>query len=91
MGETIKIYCYSSGKVYSTDNSDWANMTLGSAKSYSKVLVNSGSYGKIQYALGIATPFASVTFNSTYFKVEVSGIGSSMVRNGSHTLYPWLV
>ncbi len=91
MGETIKIYCYSSGKVYSTDNSDWANMTLGSAKSYSKVLVNSGSYGKIQYALGIATPFASVTFNSTYFKVEVSGLGSSMVRNGSHTLYPWLV
>ncbi|MDB5246417.1 MAG: hypothetical protein JWQ40_811 [Segetibacter sp.] len=89
MGETTTIHCYSNGRVYSTDRSDWANMALGSARSESKVLVNSGSYGKTQYALGIATPFASVSFNNSNWKVEVGGIGSSMVRNGTHTLYPW--
>lgn len=91
MGETITIYCYSSGYVYNTDRADWANMALGSAKSESKVLVNTGTYGKIQYALGIATPFASVSFNSGTWKVEVSGIGSSMVRNGTHSLVPYKI
>jgi hypothetical protein len=91
MGYTITIYCYSNAQVYSTDHSDWANMDLGSARSDSRTLVNSGSYGKIQYALGIATPFASVSFNSSEWKVTVSGIGSSMVANGSKTLAPYNV
>jgi hypothetical protein len=91
MGEEITIYCYSNAHVYSTDNSDWANMDLGSAKSYSKVLVNSGSYGKIQYALGLATPTVSLSFSSSNFKVSASGVGSNEVANGTRTLTPYNV
>jgi hypothetical protein len=91
MGEAITIHCQSNGHVYSTDHEDWANMSLGSAKSESKTDVNSGSYGKIQYALGISTPFASLSYNSSTFKVSVSGLGSSMVHNGTHSLTPWLL
>jgi hypothetical protein len=89
IGYGIKIYCYSSGYVYNTDNSDWGYMDLGSAKSYSKTLVNSGSYGKVQYALGIATPAVSLSFDSKGFKVSASGIGSNVVKNGTESLVPW--
>lgn len=83
----ITIY-YSGTTVSSTNMSDGANITIGSARSESKILKNSGSYGKGQYALGLATPLAFVSFNSSQFKVEVSGIGSNIVRNGSKSLYP---
>jgi hypothetical protein len=88
---TITIYCRSTGAVYSTDRSDNAYINIGSAQSESKVLVNSGSYGKIQYALGVATPLATVNFNSSNFTVSVSGIGSNDIHNGTKTLSPWPV
>lgn len=86
---TIKIYCYSNGYVYSTDNYDSGYMDLGSSRSESRVLVNSGSYGKIQYALGLATPTGSLSFDKSGFKVSFSGLGSNLVANGTKTLSPW--
>lgn len=84
----IRYYC-STNKVCSTDRTDWGNMALGSVQSESKILVNSGAaYGQIQYALGLATPVASVTFNNASFSVSVSGIGSSIIQNGTKSLYP---
>lgn len=89
MVEKITIYYDNvTRRVSSTDRYDDAYINIGSAKSESKILVNSGSYGKIQYALGVATPLASVSMNWTNFKVEVSGIGSNSTHNGTHTLYP---
>jgi hypothetical protein len=83
----ITIY-YSSGYVSNTDIIDGASISLGSARSESRIIKNSGSYGKGQYALGLATPLASVSFNSSRFKVEASGLGSNEVHNGYKSLYP---
>ena len=88
LGEEITVWPYSNGQVYNTDARSWAYINIGSYRSESKVLVNTGTYGKIQYAVGVATPAASVTFNSGSFKVEVHGIGSSKVENGTHSLTP---
>jgi len=52
-------------------------MNIGSAKSESRVLRETGSYGRGQYALGLCTPIASV-----------SGIGSNIISNGTKSLYP---
>jgi hypothetical protein len=89
MGEEITVWPYSNGQVYNTDNRDWGYMNIGSATSQSKVTVNTGTYGKIQYALGLATPAAWVSFNGSTFKAEVHGLGSNMIQNGSHTLTPY--
>ncbi|WP_340199644.1 hypothetical protein [Ascidiimonas sp. W6] len=83
----ITIY-YSGTYVSNTDMADGAYINIGSAKSESKVLRETGSYGKGQYALGLATPLASVSFNSSQFKVEASGIGSNSVHNGTKSYYP---
>ncbi|MCO6162330.1 hypothetical protein [Flavobacterium sp. NRK F7] len=87
MGAKITIY-YSGSTVSSTDRSDWAYISLGKAKSESKTTKNSGSYGKIQYALGLCTPVGSLSFNSSNFTVSFSGLGSNVVANGTITLYP---
>ncbi len=87
IGYRITIF-YSNKTVSSTDRSDWGWMTAGSAKSESKITKNSGTHGKIQYALGWATPTASVSFDKNSFKVSVSGVGSKGVQNGTDTLYP---
>ncbi|MGS2739317.1 hypothetical protein [Sinomicrobium sp. M5D2P17] len=87
MGYKITIY-YSSGRVSNTDVSDWGHISLGKAKSYSKVTKNSGAYGKCQYALGLCTPTGSLSFSSSKFKVSFSGLGSNVVANGSKSLYP---
>ena len=88
MGYEMTIHCSSSNIVINTDVRDWAWIVGGSAQSESRVITNSGSYGKIQYALGIALPMASVTFNGDIFSVSVTGIGSNIVENGTHSLYP---
>ncbi|WP_445455570.1 hypothetical protein [Flavobacterium sp. HNIBRBA15423] len=87
MGAKITIY-YSGSTVSNTDRSDWGTITLGKAKSESKIIKNSGSYGKIQYALGLCTPVGSLSFNSSNFTVSFSGLGSNMVANGTMSLYP---
>lgn len=87
MGYKITIY-YSSGRVSNTDVSDWGHISLGKARSYSRIVKNSGSYGKCQYALGMCTPFGSLSYNSSTFKVSFSGIGSNVVANGYKSLYP---
>ncbi|WP_130735385.1 hypothetical protein [Flavobacterium sp. J27] len=87
MGAKITIY-YSGSTVSSTDRSDWGYISLGKAKSESKTVKNSGSYGKIQYALGLCTPVGSLSFNSSNFTVSFSGLGSNVVANGTITLYP---
>lgn len=87
MGYKIKIY-YSGRSVRSTDISDWGYISIGNAKSYSKVTKNSGSYGKGQYALGLSTPTVSLSFSHKTFKVSSSGIGSKMIANGTKTLFP---
>ncbi|MBC9796361.1 hypothetical protein [Sinomicrobium weinanense] len=87
MGYKITIY-YSSGRVSNTDVSDWGYISLGKAKSYSRVVKNYGSYGKCQYALGMCTPFGSLSFSYSGFKVSFSGIGSNVVANGYKSLYP---
>jgi hypothetical protein len=87
IGYQITIY-YSGTTVSSTDAVDWGYISLGSAKSESKVIHNSGSYGQIRYALGLCTPLGSLSFNSSTFKVSFSGIGSNIVCNGTKTLYP---
>ncbi|MBE7169073.1 MAG: hypothetical protein INR73_00690 [Williamsia sp.] len=89
MGEEITVWPYSNGQVYNTDARSWAYINIGSYRSESRVLVNAGTYGKIQYAVGVATPAASVTFNNSNFKVEVHGIGSSRIENGTHSLTPY--
>lgn len=89
MSESIKINCNANGYVYSTDRTDYAYMALGYAVSESKILNNTGSYGKIQYALGVATPFASLSINGNTFQATVTGLGSSYLQNGTHTLAPW--
>lgn len=87
MGYKITIY-YSGSTVSNTDVEDWAYITLGTAKSYSKIVTNSGSYGKCQYALGLCTPVGSLSFDYKNFKVSFSGLGSNIVANGYKSLYP---
>lgn len=87
MGAKITIY-YSGSTVSNTDRSDWGTISLGKAKSESKITKNSGSYGKIQYALGLCTPVGSLSFNSSNFTVGFSGLGSNVVANGTISLYP---
>jgi hypothetical protein len=88
MGYKITIHCTSSTHVSSTDRQDWASITIGNARSESRILKNSGSYGKIGYALGLSTPTVSLHFNSGSFQITTSGIGSNIVRNGTKSLYP---
>jgi hypothetical protein len=84
-----QIIIYYSGKtVSSTDTNSWGYMTLGSVVAKSKVTKSSGTNGQIQYALGLALPAASVTFNSSSFKAVLSGLGSNLIANGTQSLFP---
>ncbi|MGU3376896.1 hypothetical protein [Chryseobacterium sp. M5A1_1a] len=87
MGYQITIY-YSGSTVSNTDVNDWAYISLGKAKSESKITKNTGAYGKCQYALGLCTPTGSLSFNSSNFSVSFSGLGSNIVNNGVQSLYP---
>lgn len=87
IGYQITIY-YSGTTVSNTDVSDWGYMSLGSARSESKVTKETGSYGQCRYALGLCTPTGSLSFNSTNFSVSFSGLGSNIVSNGNKSLYP---
>ncbi|WP_136666946.1 hypothetical protein [Flavobacterium sp. H122] len=87
IGYQITIY-YSGTTVSNTDVSDWGYMSLGSARSESKVTKETGSYGQCRYALGLCTPTGSLSFNSTNFSVSFSGLGSNIVSNGYKSLYP---
>ncbi len=87
MGYRITIY-YSGKTVSNVDRQDWAYITLGHAKSESKTIKNSGSYGKIQYALGLSSPIGSLGFDYKNFKVSFTGLGSSIIANGTKSLYP---
>lgn len=87
MGYQITIY-YTGSSVSNTDVNDWANISLGKAKSESRITKKSGAYGQCQYALGLCTPTGSLSFNSSKFSVSFSGLGSNMVSNGYKSLYP---
>lgn len=87
MGYRITIY-YSGSSVRNTDVSDWGYISLGKARSESKIVKNSGSYGKCRYALGLCTPVGSLSFNHSNFSVSFSGLGSNMIANGYKSLYP---
>lgn len=87
IGYQITIY-YSGSTVSNTDVSDWGYMSLGSARSESKVTKETGSYGQCRYALGLCTPTGSLSFNYTNFSVSFSGLGSNIVSNGYKSLYP---
>ncbi|MCW3162810.1 hypothetical protein [Chryseobacterium oryctis] len=87
MGYKITIY-YTGSSVSNVDVSDWASISLGKAKSESKVTKRTGAYGQCRYALGLCTPTGSLSFNSTNFSVSFSGLGSNIVSNGTKSLYP---
>ena len=87
IGYKITIY-YNGSYVSNTDRQDWGHITIGKAKSESKILKNSGNYGKIRYALGLCTPVGTLSFNHSNFTVSAGGIGSNIVRNGTKSLYP---
>ncbi|MGE8553113.1 MAG: hypothetical protein ACN6OB_04125 [Chryseobacterium jejuense] len=87
MGYQITIY-YTGSSVSNTDVNDWSNISLGKAKSESKVTKKTGAYGQCQYALGLCTPTGSLSFNASKFSVSFSGLGSNMVSNGYKSLYP---
>ncbi|MGH2664364.1 hypothetical protein [Flavobacterium sp.] len=87
IGYQITIY-YSGSTVSNTDVNDWGNMSLGSARSESKITKNTGSYGQCRYALGLCTPTGSLSFNTSSFSVSFSGLGSNIVSNGYKSLYP---
>ncbi|MET3037109.1 hypothetical protein ABXT08_13445 [Chryseobacterium sp. NRRL B-14859] len=87
IGYQITIY-YSGSTVSNTDVSDWGNISLGKAKSESKVTKKSGAYGQCKYALGLCTPTGSLSFNASKFSVSFSGLGSNIVSNGTKSLYP---
>jgi len=87
MGYQITIY-YNGNRVSNTDRRDWAYINLGKEKSESRITKNSGSHGKIKYALGLATPTATLSFDRNGFTVSSGGIGSSSVQNGTKSLYP---
>lgn len=79
---------YEGSNVINTTMTDGAWMNLGSARSESKVTHRTGRFGEGQYALGLATPLASLSFSYNNFTVSVSGVGSSLVRNGTRDLWP---
>ncbi len=87
IGYQITIY-YSGSTVSNTDVSDWGYMSLGSARSESKVTKETGSYGQCRYALGLCTPTGSLSFSYSSFSVSFSGLGSNIVANGNKSLYP---
>ena len=87
VGYQITIY-YSGATVSNTDVSDWGYMSLGSARSESKVTKETGSYGQCRYALGLCTPTGSLSFSYSSFSVSFSGLGSNIVSNGNKSLYP---
>lgn len=87
IGYQITIY-YSGSTVSNTDVSDWGYMSLGSARSESKVTKETGSYGQCRYALGLCTPTGSLSFSYSSFSVSFSGLGSNIVSNGNKSLYP---
>lgn len=87
IGYQITIY-YSGSSVSNVDVSDWGNISLGKAKSESKVTKRTGAYGQCRYALGLCTPTGSLSFNSSNFSVSFSGLGSNVVSNGTKSLYP---
>lgn len=87
IGYQITIY-YSGSTVSNVDVSDWGNISLGKAKSESKVTKRTGAYGQCRYALGLCTPVGSLSFNSSNFSVSFSGLGSNVVSNGTKSLYP---
>lgn len=87
MGYQITIY-YTGSSVSNADVNDWANISLGKAKSESKITKKTGAYGQCQYALGLCTPTGSLSFNASKFSVSFSGLGSNMVSNGVKSLYP---
>ncbi|KYH07870.1 MULTISPECIES: hypothetical protein [Chryseobacterium] len=86
-GYKITIY-YSGSTVSNADVSDWGYISLGKAKSESKITKKTGAYGQCRYALGLCTPTGSLSFNSTNFSVSFSGLGSNIVSNGTKSLYP---
>lgn len=87
IGYQITIY-YSGSTVSNTDVNDWGYMSLGSARSESKVTKETGSYGQCRYALGLCTPTGSLSFSYSSFSVSFSGLGSNIVANGNKSLYP---
>jgi len=87
IGYQITIY-YSGSTVSNVDVSDWGNISLGKAKSESKVTKRTGAYGQCRYALGLCTPVGSLSFNTSNFSVSFSGLGSNVVSNGTKSLYP---
>lgn len=87
IGYQITIY-YTGSSVSNVDVSDWGNISLGKAKSESKVTKKTGAYGQCRYALGLCTPTGSLSFNSSNFSVSFSGLGSNIVSNGTKSLYP---
>lgn len=87
VGYQITIY-YSGSTVSNTDVSDWGSMSLGSARSESKVTKETGSYGQCRYALGLCTPTGSLSFSYSSFSVSFSGLGSNIIANGNKSLYP---
>lgn len=87
VGYQITIY-YTGSTVSNVDVSDWGNISLGKAKSESKVIKRTGAYGQCQYALGLCTPTGSLSFNASNFSVSFSGLGSNIVSNGTKSLYP---
>ncbi|SMO35031.1 hypothetical protein SAMN06265171_101196 [Chryseobacterium rhizoplanae] len=86
-GYQITIY-YSGSTVSNADVSDWGYISLGKAKSESKIIKRTGAYGQCRYALGLCTPTGSLSFNTTNFSVSFSGLGSNIVSNGTKSLYP---
>ncbi|PWN69342.1 hypothetical protein C1631_014910 [Chryseobacterium phosphatilyticum] len=86
-GYQITIY-YTGSSVSNADVNDWGNISLGKAKSESKILRRTGAYGQCQYALGLCTPTGSLSFNASKFSVSFSGLGSNIVANGTKSLYP---
>ncbi|UZT97845.1 hypothetical protein ODZ84_22180 [Chryseobacterium fluminis] len=87
IGYKITIY-YSGSSVSNVDVSDWGSISLGKAKSESKVTKKTGAYGQCRYALGLCTPTGSLSFNSNNFSISFSGLGSNIVSNGTKSLYP---
>lgn len=79
---------YEGSNVVNTTITDSGWMNIGSAKSESKVTRRTGRFGEGKYALGLCTPIASLKFNRNDFEVSVSGIGSSIIRNGTRDVWP---
>jgi hypothetical protein len=87
MGYNMVIHC-SGNTVTSTDVTSYAWIDIGTAQAESQVIQNSGTYGQVQYALGMATPTCTITFDYYNFTISITGFGSNMVENGTQSLYP---